>query len=119
MLYESPLWDLYNACLLERVVQVGYARGLLRNLEPVVVAHLCEMPPSTTPARAPAARVNLFLASSLAASSSESKRSAWTSRRISKRELSKRAFTDFRMASCCWKCGMAASGPTTFSFSHP
>ena len=33
----------------------------------------------TTPANAPAALVNLFLASSLAASNSESKRSAWAS----------------------------------------
>src|SRR2546427_3812848 len=44
MLYESPSWDLYNACLLERIVQIGYARRLLRNLEPVAVANPCEMP---------------------------------------------------------------------------
>jgi hypothetical protein len=41
------------------------------------------------------------LSNSFASSNSELNRSSWTTYFISKRELSKRALTDCRIASCC------------------
>ena len=44
MLNESPLWYIYNAALLEGIVEISDSMGLLADLCAMVVAHLPEVP---------------------------------------------------------------------------